>query len=218
MFSEDPVEFTPTCCQTFLCFWVRPWANTTLDLILGLSAPRPRTSTRCWGTWATTPKGRRGWKSSWEKCKLAIQSSPTGTAQEVREDDMAELAKVSHVPEGDCLTLLGAPIQIGPEADREWELIRQTCWIALHMRRKLLRVKGRAAEKLRMLSMCVCLSSAEPGSGSAFGGTARTAITVQSSAVCRCAAALCNCRRIATNPFRPFSKARHHGAKTFTER
>lgn len=66
-----------------------------------------------------------GLEIKWDRCKLAIQSSPTSAGQIIREDSMKELAKVSHVQEGDCLTLLGVASQIGPEAGKEWEMIRQ---------------------------------------------------------------------------------------------
>lgn len=65
------------------------------------------------------------------------------------------LRKMTQAKSGDCVRILGATVQIGQGYAGEWEATRQKCWHAFHLRRRSWKLKGSAAEKMRMLHLSV---------------------------------------------------------------
>lgn len=56
-----------------------------------------------------------------------------------------------------CVRLFGETVQMGTTHSGEWELVRRKTRSAHHLRKRFWRVKGHAAEKLRMLHLIVFL-------------------------------------------------------------
>lgn len=91
------------------------------------------------------------WRSTW----ASIQQNGRDM-QDAASPECSNLGRMTELPAGQCLRVLGAYVQTDGAHDQEYKEVVRVAWAAYHARQTLWRTPGRIVQKLRVLQMTVC--------------------------------------------------------------